>query len=209
MVDVVLIELEGVVFETQALRQECAQLALAAHGIDLPAAPMIIDDVVLADLVASTADRLFSARLMTSGVAVRAGARTFVEQAAARTRLGVVTRMLRRDAESLLRLSGLADAPTVVVCADDVVDPKPSPEGYRLAMSRLHRQRGSEPAGVIALENDASGIRGARAAGVRCIAIGPVEPHIAMEADAYVASLDDQSPQSLDTLSMPGRERVQ
>jgi beta-phosphoglucomutase-like phosphatase (HAD superfamily) len=73
----------------------------------------------------------------------------------------------------------------------------------------LKRQRPVARGAVLALEDGALGIRAARAANVRCIAVGPISAHIAMEADAYVPSLQGQSLASLDELSRPGQERVQ
>ena len=73
----------------------------------------------------------------------------------------------------------------------------------------MNRQRPLSPKAVIALEDGTAGIRAARAAGVRCIAVGPIPAHIAIEADAYVTSLAGQTARSLDLLSRPGQERVQ
>ena len=51
---------------------------------------------------------------------------------------------------------------TLVVTADDVVDGKPDPTGYRLACERL----GVDPAAALAVEDSPAGIRAALAAGV-------------------------------------------
>jgi hypothetical protein len=44
---------------------------------------------------------------------------------------------------------------------------------------------------------------------VRCVAVGDVPAHVAIEADAFVATLEGHTLSSLDALSRPGRERVQ
>jgi HAD superfamily hydrolase (TIGR01509 family) len=142
-------------------------------------------------------------------VVIRAGVRKFIEQAAAGARLGIVTRLNRSDADAMMRLSGLESAFTAMVCADDTLDPKPSPDGYALAVERLKRSRPVARGAVIALEDGAVGIRAARAANIRCVAVGPVPAHIAIEADAYVATLQGQTLATLDQLSRPGQERVQ
>jgi beta-phosphoglucomutase-like phosphatase (HAD superfamily) len=59
------------------------------------------------------------------------------------------------------------------------------------------------------LEDGASGIRAAHAAGIRCIAVGPIAADQAMEADAFVDSIAEHSLKSLDELSSPGQEHVQ
>jgi sugar-phosphatase len=205
MVDAALLELEGVLFDTRDARMESLNHALGAHGLtSLPS-----NDLVLRDLVVLSAERAFSARLATSGVELREGAREFVDAAASQARLAVVTRASRDDATTMLRLAGLADRFAMLVCADDVIDAKPSPEGYRTAIERLSRRRPTALRSTIALEASVAGIRAARAAGIRSIAVGAIEAHEAIEADAFVESLVGQSLRSLDALSQPGQEQVQ
>lgn len=228
MIDVALVELEGVVFETRELRAGALRDAFAAQGIAcavegeaiagltpraaaataLAAARVPVDDVVL-DLVASTAERAFASRLSLFGARLTHGGRRFLDQAASSARIGIVTRARRSDVDALIRLSGLDVPFAVVVCGDDVLDAKPAVEGYRIALDRLSRLRPVNSGNVIALEDARDGIRAARSAKVRCIAVGDVPPHIAMDADAFVDTLDGQTLASLDALSLPGREPVQ
>ena len=42
---------------------------------------------------------------------------------------------------------------------------------------------------VVALEDSLDGIRGARGAGLRCVAIGDLPAHVAMEADALIPAI--------------------
>ncbi|HEY9230185.1 MAG TPA: HAD-IA family hydrolase [Gemmatimonadaceae bacterium] len=230
MVDVALVELEGVVFETRELRYASVRDALIARAIEPPpsfdantiagltqreavalglAVAEVEADDVLIDLMMHAADRAFSARLSMGGVLIRPGARAFLEEAAITARLGVVTRANRADADTMLRLSGLESAFVVTVCADDTFDPKPSPDCYELAIGRLERLRPVTPGAALALEDSAAGLRAARAAKLRSIAIGPVPAHVAMEADAFVSTLVGQTLATLDQLSRPGQERVQ
>lgn len=199
--DAALIEIEGVLFDTRELRR-------AAPG---GGAPQTSDDPVLADLAAMQAERAFSEALGMRGVALREGARDFVREASAVARLVAVTRARRTDAATLLRLAGLDEFFSIVITADDVLESKPSTEAYDLALERLARQRPIASHAVIALEDTASGIRAARATGVRCVAVGDVPAHVAMEADAYVESLSGQTIRSLDQLSRTGggQEHVQ
>jgi HAD superfamily hydrolase (TIGR01509 family) len=228
MVDVVLVELEGVVFETREMRLESLRDALVVQGapdafdpdavLGLPtraavvaalnAAAVRADDVLI-DLVVLAAEQAFASRLAMGGVNEARGARPFLERAAIAARVGAVTRLNRADAATLLRLAGLDSAFGAVVCGDDVLDPKPSPEGYQLAIDRLTRPQRVARGAILALEDSAPGIAAARAARVRCVAVGDVAAHVAMEADAYVASLEGQTLAALDQLSRPGQERVQ
>jgi HAD superfamily hydrolase (TIGR01509 family) len=60
----------------------------------------------------------------------------------------------------------------VVVCAADVMQAKPDPEGYRLAAAKL----GADPRRCIALEDSPNGVAAAEAAGLRVIAVPSVVP---------------------------------
>ena len=104
-------------------------------------------------------------------------------------RLALVTRASRRVVNFVLTLAGLADAFTCVVTDDDKVEGKPSPASYALAIERLSHTAPVPLPGTLAFEDARPGIRAARAAGVRAIAVGPLPPHHAMEADAYYPTL--------------------
>jgi HAD superfamily hydrolase (TIGR01509 family) len=228
MVDAALLELEGVVFDTRELRRTSLSDALLEHGLTPELDPDAVDgadprtaaratfaaqlidhDDVLLDLIALSAERRFSAGLAARGAALRDGARDFVREAAATTRLAAVTRTKRSDVDTMLRLSSLAEFFTITIASEDVLDGKPSADGHRVALDRLNRQRTVTAKGAIALEDGPAGIRAARAAGLRCVAIGPMAAHLAIEADAYVPTLARQTIRSLDLLSRPGQERVQ
>lgn len=204
MIDVVLLELEGVVFDTKDVRDASHRDAMAAFGV---ASESDADDV-LRDLIALRAARGFASHLSTSGVHLQPGARPLIDEALASARVGIVTRANRAEANALLRLAGLENAFSVIVCADDALEDKPSAAGYNLALDRLGRKRPIAPGAVVAIEDGAAGIRAARAAGTRCVAVGPIEAFVAIEAHAYVESLVGHTLASLDRLSRPGMEHV-
>lgn len=228
MVDAALLELEGVVFDTRELRQISLQDALRGHGLASTVDQDHLDgctpresagaalahqgvehDEVLLDLVALAAERNFSSRLAVRGAALYEGALDFVREASATARLAAVTRARRADTDTMLRLASLSEFFTLVVSADDVLDPKPAAEGHRLAIERFARRRPLALSATIAIEDGASGIHAARAAGVRCVAVGAIPAHVAMEADAYVSSIAGQTIRALDALTRPGQEHVQ
>jgi beta-phosphoglucomutase-like phosphatase (HAD superfamily) len=228
MVDAVLLELEGVVFDTRELRRLSLRDALIEQGLPPTIGRDAIDgstpratverclaqqalnhDQVLLDLVASRLERAFSNRLATSGAALSPGAREFVEDAAGSARLAVVTSARRADADTMLRLASLADLFSVVITADDTLDAKPSDEAHRLALARLGRRRPITLTRTLALEHGVSGIRAARRAGLTCVAVGPVAAHVAMEADAFVPTLAGQTIKSIDHFVRTGEEQVQ
>jgi HAD superfamily hydrolase (TIGR01509 family) len=225
MADAVLCELEGVVAETSALRRRALERSFADEGLMLPPAAFADADALPAEdavraalraagdarddtevaLLALRAERRF-AELAGTGLALAPGAREFLDRARGTARLALVTRAHRRDVDLVLGLAGLEALFECIVAAEDTAAPKPSPAAYRTALDRLARRRPIERERVLALEDGLAGIRAARAAGVRCIAVGALPAHVAAEADAAVASIAGHTPSTLDAMLMPREE---
>jgi HAD superfamily hydrolase (TIGR01509 family) len=199
---------EGVVLTDGEYAESCAGLPVRAAARAALARRGRAGDETSADLVTLRAERDFASRL-ASGVTLAPGARDFFAAAAGRARLAVVTRARRTEADAILALAGLADAFACVVADDDVAESKPSPAGYRRALERLARGGGASSLvarGAVALEDALPGIRAARAAALRCVAVGELAAHAAhaaLEADAAVVSLAGQTPAGLAALVMP------
>jgi len=98
-------------------------------------------------------------------------------------RWAVVTSGTRALATARLAAAGVP-APAVVVTADDVQAGKPAPDGYRLAAGRL----GVDVARCVVVEDAASGVAAARAAGVAAV-VGVGERALATDADVVVRDL--------------------
>jgi beta-phosphoglucomutase-like phosphatase (HAD superfamily) len=202
-VELALFDLEGVLVDTLAARGEAVTRALTAAGVDAPPAlarwiaaegagaaiaaafasarllhPDVAPDLdeTAAELAELRAERYLAERL-AAGVALVPGAREAVEALGRRLRLGVVTRLRRRDAAFLLELAGLEPAFAVVVTGDDVRQPAPAPDGHRRALDRLARRRAPvaavEPAAAaVSFESSVPGARAARGAAVRVVGVG-------------------------------------
>ena len=205
MPEAVLIELEGVVVETRALRAESLRRGLEAIGIPDGTEP----DETERDLVALVAEREFAARA-SAGLSLVDGAKASILAMHAQTRLAVVTRASRRIADLVLELGDIADAFDCVITVEDVRRPKPAPEAYELALARLGRRRPVARESCLALEDGPDGIRAARAAGVPCVAVGPitVDEAFATGAHAWLPSLRGQSLLTLDELLKSGEEKA-
>jgi HAD superfamily hydrolase (TIGR01509 family) len=89
--------------------------------------------------------------------------------------------------DDALATAGLADAFDAIVTSDDVEHAKPAPDIYLLACSRL----GVEPADAVALEDSASGVAAAKAAGLTCIAVPQFAETDVSAADRIVDSLEE------------------
>jgi HAD superfamily hydrolase (TIGR01509 family) len=229
MLDVVLCEFEGVLADTSALRRRALQrsfadesLALADAEYDAHCAGLPLEGAIRAGLRAAgierddtgvevlrlRAERHF-AELAGKGVSLATGAREFLDRAQGATRLALVTRASRREVEFVLGLAGLDGAFECIVAAEDVLAPKPAPEGYRRALERLARRRPLARERAVALEDGPAGVRAARGAGVRCIVVGTLPAHIQVEADAALPSVAGHSPSTLDALLNHREETVE
>jgi sugar-phosphatase len=99
------------------------------------------------------------------GVMAIEGAADFLARLPA-GRWAIVTSAPRALAVRRLQAAGLT-APTVMITAEDVVDGKPDPSGYRLAAARL----GVEATDCLIFEDAAAGIQAAEAAGAAVLVI--------------------------------------
>jgi len=95
------------------------------------------------------------------------GAGDAVKRLAAHWPLGVASSSNRALIDHVLELSGLAPCFKVTVSSEEVERGKPAPDVYLEAARRL----GAEPSRTVAIEDSASGIRSAHAAGMHVVAI--------------------------------------
>jgi HAD superfamily hydrolase (TIGR01509 family) len=126
------------------------------------------------------------------------GAVEAVERLAAQWPLGLASSSNRALIDAVLELAGLEHFFRATVSSEEVARGKPSPDVYLEAARRL----GVVPDRCAAVEDSESGIRSARAAGMRVVAIPnpsfpPGEDALA-DADVVLASLDELVPDIVD-----------
>ncbi|MHB1312483.1 MAG: HAD family hydrolase [Gemmatimonadaceae bacterium] len=206
---VVLLEFEGILADTTPHRLAALREALSADGLSLddetwaehchglavePAvraartALGAADDPTAVELTRLRAERAFTLRI-GRGLLMQPGGLALIQALRTQARLALVTRASRRDVDFVLTLANVVDAFTCVVTADDKVDGKPSPAPYLLALEKLARTAPVVPGESLAFEDSRPGIRAARAAGLRAVAVGPMPVHHAVEADSYFPTL--------------------
>jgi HAD superfamily hydrolase (TIGR01509 family) len=94
-------------------------------------------------------------------------------------KVGVYTNSIRETAEAMLKYAGLLEKIDVLVTNQDVRNPKPDPEGYILACSKLQ----VEPQNTYVIEDGEYGSVAALAAGCKLIRVkGPEDVGIAVLA---------------------------
>jgi len=104
--------------------------------------------------------------------------------ASANIHMGIVTGAQRVDVDFVLSSSALAGLFQVVVTEEDVHSGKPDPEGFLRAAKAM----GHTAASILVFEDSPPGVRSAKAAGMRCIAVaGTVPPSALTEADAVIS----------------------
>lgn len=82
-------------------------------------------------------------------------------------KVGLVTNSIRKSSEFMLEYAGLLKFMDVVVTNEDVLEGKPNPSSYLLAMQKL----GVLPSETIVIEDGEYGIIAAEAAGARVIKV--------------------------------------
>jgi HAD superfamily hydrolase (TIGR01509 family) len=117
------------------------------------------------------------------------GAAAAVERLAQAFTLGVASSSNRPLIDTVLDVSGLAAHFAATVSSEEVAHGKPAPDVYLEAARRL----GVEPGDCAAVEDSHGGIRSAKAAGMRVIAIPnasyPPDPESLAQADVTLPSV--------------------
>jgi HAD superfamily hydrolase (TIGR01509 family) len=129
------------------------------------------------------------------------GAVDAVRRLAERWPLGLASSSNRPLIDLALREMGVAPLFSATVSSEEVERGKPAPDVYLEAARRL----GVRPEDAVAIEDSANGIRAARAAGMRVIAIPnahfPPPPEALADADVVLDSLAELSPGAVESAS--------
>jgi len=200
----VVFDMDGLLLETELLWHQAETALFARHG-----AQFSWDDkmAVIGSSFEFTAD-YFADRLglprdqgsvlvdemvglmeeqLRAQVEGRPGAVELVERLRGRTRLGLASNSPRHLVDAALATAHITDAFEAIVTSDDVTNSKPAPDIYLLVCQRL----GVDPADALALEDSASGIAAAKAAGLTCIAVPQFAETDVSAADRVIDSLED------------------
>jgi HAD superfamily hydrolase (TIGR01509 family) len=146
--------------------RDCFTILMAENGRSA-------DPAAIAELIASKA-AIYQGLIAERDV-IYPGAAEFVRRCAERFPLAIATGTLRAEAAMILQRSGLRELFVDVVAAEDVAQGKPAPDVFVTALGRLGfilRSRPPiEPSQCLVIEDTAAGVRAARAAGMRVLAL--------------------------------------
>jgi beta-phosphoglucomutase len=186
-------DFDGVIADTEPLHFEGLRRTLHAIGITLteadyyanylgfddrgcilealrvnkrPAPPSFVRDLMQRKAEAYLAS-------ITDHLVIFPGVTAFVEEAAASYPLAIASGALRTEIELILEQAGIRKAFCHITSAEDVTRGKPDPEPFLHALSGLNRAHGSAipPAACLVIEDSLPGIRAAKAAGMKVLAV--------------------------------------
>jgi beta-phosphoglucomutase len=136
-------------------------------------------------------------------VVIFPGVKTLVYGLAPVVPLGVASGALRREIVTILTTARLLNYFQAIVSAEDVEHGKPEPEIFLKVLAKLNAGASPriEPADCVVIEDSKEGIRGARRAGMKCLAVTNSHPlELLGDADAIVKSLENVGLESLAAL---------
>jgi len=113
--------------------------------------------------------------------------------AQAQVPMAICSGALRPEIELILEEAGLRDHFDIIVSAEEVRHGKPDPEGFLLALRKLNdiRPETIAPECCIVIEDSHWGLKAARAAGMRTVAVtNTYDAAQLQQADKVVARLD-------------------
>jgi HAD superfamily hydrolase (TIGR01509 family) len=214
--------LRGVIFDMDGVVVDSEPLSLATIAELIRERGGHADPALLAELAGVSLSEALSAAAASSGRALDAAElhRSYQERYLARLRsaaaptpglAGLVAALLERgvpmglasssdlaEIDVVIRALGLGPALAAVASAEEVDRPKPAPDVYLLAIERL----GAGPAGVVAIEDSATGVASAATAGLACVGVRTAltRAHDLGGARLIVNSLEELDPGVLERL---------
>ncbi len=214
MLRAVIFDFNGIIVDDEPIHFELFQKVLAEEGIELTndayyARYLGFDDrgafsfgyhehkrplsqEKLAELIARKA--VYYQEAIRNHVAIFPGVKKLVADLAQSLPLAVASGALRNEIESVLTTANLIHHFKAVVSAEDVERGKPEPDIFLQALAALNALDGNtiQASECIVIEDSKEGIKGARRAGMKCLAVTNSHPaELLGEASAIVSSLEE------------------
>ncbi len=206
MIEAVVFDLDGVIVDSEQVWVEVREQYVRGLGLDYPPeatrAMMGMSSPEWSGYLAAVLgvpgspseinDAIVERMLVRYGAAppLIPGAVAAVRRMAERWPLGIASSSNPELIEAVVRAAGIEDVVRVALSSEHVGRGKPAPDVYLEAVRLL----GVAPSGAAAIEDSEPGIRSARAAGLRVIAVPnlhfpPAEEALAL-ADVVLATID-------------------
>lgn len=218
MIDTVLFDMDGLLFDTERLAIGATELAAKVQGFDLGPDifkmvlgtnkeksaevfaiyfPGLDENIFWADF-----DKFMWRKVEQDGLPVKPFARQLLEWAEQKgLALGLCSGSPRNVVDGYMRISGFKDFFKAFVAGDDdeLLQSKPAPDMYLRTAGLL----GSTPERCLVLEDSPNGLRAGRAAGMRTVMVPDLVPYSEALASVCDAVFPDLShvPAYIDKLS--------
>jgi len=220
MIRAIIFDFNGVIADDETPHVLCFQQALAEEGLLLTkdeyygvylgmdertcakilitARDGICDDSLLQGIMNRKAD-LFHASTTSHKPTLIPGVVEFVKTAKPTYRLAIASGGRREQIDAALTGTLIKQDFELIISAEDCPIGKPDPAIYRLTCERLNAvgtiSCAITPANCLVIEDSLAGIRSAKAAGMRVLALATTYPIDKLgEADAVLSSLHDITP---------------
>ena len=206
-------DMDGTMVDTREAHWLAWKQALAAENYDLNRETFLQtfgqrNDSILRSLLGSylpdaeafrigdAKEQVFREVLKNQGVKLLPGAERLMDQAITHNwQQSVVSSAPRQNVTTILEVLNRLDTFAVLVCAEDVSQGKPHPEGFITASRKLC----VSPSNCIVLEDAPAGLEAARRAGMACVGVLSTHEHLS-EADRTVNFLEELSLADLETV---------
>lgn len=220
MLKAVIFDFDGVIADSERLHFRAANEVFAWLGVDLAWEKYYADylaytdqecfQAVARDYGVSMTENELSAliakkteifeRLARQESTLIDGVAGFIDMLKANNiRLAICSGACLNDIEVMLDGSELLKEFEVVVTADDTTRGKPDPQGYLLTLDQLNSKVALTAEECVVVEDSFGGIKAAKAAGMRCLAVANTYPlqELAEYADRVVKELGQVSIEEL------------
>lgn len=207
-IDALVFDFDGLLMDTETTSLRAWQYLWRWHGLELDTGTFFAPHggdmtaeryAALAaavgpgyDQAASHARRMAYRKELYAALALADGLDSWLDDARDRgLRLAVASSSPREWIEDHLGRIGYLDRFELMACGDEVRAPKPAPDVYRLALTKL-----DVPADrAVAFEDTVHGVAAAKGAGLRCVAIPHphADPALFTAADLVLTSAGDLS----------------
>jgi HAD superfamily hydrolase (TIGR01509 family) len=175
----------------------CFEAVLRAH--DRP-----VDNKILKKLIIQKME--VYRRLSQQELILYPGVVDLVKKLRDRYRLAIASGAFRGEVKFALDKGGMRDAFPVMITAQDVRNGKPHPEAFQTALAQINLKEPIpsppiRPDECLVIEDSLYGIEGAKAAGMRCLAVTNSYPKEKLtHADLVLESLEKVRPEDLERL---------
>ncbi len=214
MLRAVIFDFNGIIVDDEPIHFELFQKVFAEEGIELTrdayyARYLGFDDRgafsfgyrehnrplsqrKLAELIERKA--VYYQEAIRNHVAIFPGVKKLLADLAQSLPLAVASGALRNEIETILTTANLIHHFKAIVSAEDVERGKPEPEIFLKALAVLNAHNGNsiQASECLVIEDSKEGIKGARRAGMKCLAVtNSHPPELLGDANAIVKSLEE------------------